>query len=142
MKSTRSATLSHTEATSSSRRLLLTRAALSAAILLSPSCASRLNQTLTKLPQTAEYSQPLSAYSVDQVVRAATPRYPKVEVTPAEVFVFDGKQITPPMTFTITRDGQSTTTQSRYSKVIALDHDGARLTGGTRSMETFSGTIP
>lgn len=73
------------------------------------------------------------------MVSAAQSRYPKVELTPSEIFVFDGAEIHPPMTFTVTRDGQSTTTQSRYAKVIALDHDGTRLTGGHNSMETWSG---
>jgi hypothetical protein len=125
------------ETTPSLSRIWLTRAALSAAVLLSASCAPRLNQALAKLPQTPEHGQPLSAYTVEQVVNAATPCYPKVERTPAQLFVFGGNKIDPPMTFTIIRDGQSTTTQSSYSKVISLDHDGTRLTGGSSSVGTW-----
>lgn len=137
MKPTQSTNSPHDGALPSSTLNCMTRAALSAAILLSASCAARLNQTLAKLPQTPEYGQPLSAYTVDQVVRSAKPCYPKVERTPAQIFVFDGTKTGNPMTFTVNRDGQSTTTRSEYSKVISLDHDGTRLTGGSSSMETW-----
>jgi hypothetical protein len=60
-----------------------------------------------------------------------------VEQTPTQIFVFDGKKIDHNFRFTVDRNGQTTSTESGYSKIISLDHDGTRLTGSSSSAQSW-----
>ncbi len=99
---------------------------LSAAALLLSSCSYRLNEALSKLPQTEAYSKRLPHYTVQDVVTAAKPLYDQVLVTANTIQVVDG-----PTKSRFPGSGTMPAGQQTHTSVVVLGHNGSRLTGAS-----------
>ncbi len=88
-------------------------------------CTARLNEVVTKLPQTEAYSRPMTKYTVTEVVQAAKPLYDNVSTTAQTVEISDHPRKT------LVKGGQTISTSS-----LSLNHNGHRLDDGyTMSFE-------
>lgn len=86
------------------------------------SCAAKLNEVVTKLPKTEEYSKPMTKYTVNEVVKATKPLYDNVYATSSTIELLDRpKQDSSSHGFTITESS------------LSLGHDGHKLNGGYSS---------
>ena len=105
-----------------------TRILLIPLLALGTACTARLNEVVTRLPATPEYSRRMNTYTVQEVVEAAKHRYQKVVVTGRTVEISDQTKLSP----------GSNRGLKPSSIDLTLQHNGTRLTGDYTNVTKYS----